>query len=63
MWEFDNYGDLYFEKAVDGFLDDLFREWTVSVCLHIDVTFGEMIVSGLFVTPLSLSNKIVSQRK
>ena len=29
MWEFDNYGDLYFEKAVDGFLDDLFKEWRV----------------------------------
>ncbi len=31
MWEFDNYGDLYFEKAVDGFLQDLFSKWKVRV--------------------------------
>ena len=28
MWDFDNYGDLYFEKAV-GFLGDLFSRWKV----------------------------------
>ncbi|XP_050310253.1 GATOR complex protein Iml1 isoform X3 [Anthonomus grandis grandis] len=27
MWDFDNYGDLYFEKAVNGFLSDLFMKW------------------------------------
>lgn len=27
MWEFDHYGDLYFEKAVSGFLKDLFERW------------------------------------
>ncbi|XP_064612475.1 LOW QUALITY PROTEIN: GATOR1 complex protein DEPDC5-like [Liolophura sinensis] len=37
MWEFDNYGDLYFEKAVDGFLKDLFAKWKEQNCLH-DVT-------------------------
>ena len=29
MWEFDNYGDLYFEKAAGGFLSDLFELWKV----------------------------------
>ena len=28
MWEFDSEGSLYFEKATDGFLADLFRKWT-----------------------------------
>ena len=37
MWEFDNYGDLYFEKAVDGFLVDLFSQWKELNCNH-DVT-------------------------
>ncbi|XP_049824160.1 GATOR complex protein Iml1 isoform X3 [Aethina tumida] len=27
MWDFDIYGDLYFEKAVNGFLSDLFMKW------------------------------------
>ncbi|KAF0301331.1 GATOR complex protein DEPDC5 [Amphibalanus amphitrite] len=27
MWDFDVYGDLYFEKAVNGFLSDLFNNW------------------------------------
>ncbi len=31
MWEFDVRGDLYFEKAVNGFLNDLFAKWKV-VC-------------------------------
>lgn len=30
MWEFDFLGDTYFEKAVDGFLVDLFEKWRVS---------------------------------
>ena len=30
MWQFDNYGDLYFEKTVHGYLIDLFRKWKVS---------------------------------
>ena len=29
MWDFDIYGDLYIEKAVDGFLTDLFAKWKV----------------------------------
>lgn len=31
MWEFSFLGDTYFEKAVDGFLVDLFEKWQVSV--------------------------------
>lgn len=27
MWDFDIHGDLYFEKAVNGFLSDLFAKW------------------------------------
>ncbi|KAF6203439.1 hypothetical protein GE061_001770 [Apolygus lucorum] len=27
MWDFDIHGDLYFEKAVNGFLTDLFQKW------------------------------------
>ncbi|BES97244.1 Protein of unknown function (DUF3608) [Nesidiocoris tenuis] len=27
MWDFDIYGDLYFEKMVNGFLTDLFQKW------------------------------------
>nr|XP_024217178.1 GATOR complex protein DEPDC5 isoform X3 [Halyomorpha halys] len=27
MWDFDIHGDLYFEKAINGFLADLFKKW------------------------------------
>lgn len=37
MWDFDLHGDLYFEKAVNGFLTDLFARWKEQKCLH-DVT-------------------------
>ncbi|XP_052240462.1 GATOR complex protein Iml1-like isoform X2 [Dreissena polymorpha] len=37
MWEFDINGDLYFEKAVNGFLTDLYAKWKEQNCLH-DVT-------------------------
>ena len=30
MWDYDINGDLYFEKAVNGFLFDLFAKWKVS---------------------------------
>ena len=26
-WDFDIYGDLYFEKAVNGFLSEMFAKW------------------------------------
>ncbi|XP_029971281.1 GATOR complex protein DEPDC5 isoform X3 [Salarias fasciatus] len=34
MWDFDIYGDLYFEKAVNGFLSDLFAKWKERNCSH-----------------------------
>jgi hypothetical protein len=37
MWDFDLNGDLYFEKAVNGFLTDLFAKWKDQNCCH-DVT-------------------------
>lgn len=37
MWDFDINGDLYFEKAVNGFLSDLFEKWLKFKCTH-DVT-------------------------
>lgn len=37
MWQFDIHGDLYFEKAVDGFLLDLTAKWKQFSCNH-DVT-------------------------
>ncbi|XP_057663602.1 GATOR complex protein Iml1 isoform X2 [Diorhabda carinulata] len=37
MWDFDIHGDLYFEKAVNGFLADLFMKWKKSGSNH-DVT-------------------------
>lgn len=37
MWHFDVNGDLYFEKAVNGFLSDLFEKWKRFNCNH-DVT-------------------------
>ncbi|OTF73684.1 DUF3608 domain-containing protein [Euroglyphus maynei] len=37
MWDYDINGDLYFEKAVKGFLSDLFNKWKTFNCSH-DVT-------------------------
>ena len=34
MWDHDSYGDLYFEKAVDGMLKELFQRWSRSGCAH-----------------------------
>ncbi|KAK2714585.1 GATOR complex protein Iml1-like isoform X3 [Artemia franciscana] len=34
MWNFDVFGDLYFERAVDGFLGDLFTRWKKEGCNH-----------------------------
>ncbi|XP_077296964.1 GATOR complex protein Iml1 isoform X2 [Arctopsyche grandis] len=34
MWDFDIHGDLYFEKAVNGFLADLFAKWKKYGCNH-----------------------------
>ncbi|XP_032596837.1 GATOR complex protein Iml1 isoform X4 [Drosophila grimshawi] len=34
MWDFDIHGDLYFEKAVNGFLTELFQKWKKLGCNH-----------------------------
>lgn len=39
MWDFDIHGDLYFEKAVNGFLADLFAKWKV-----IHVLFNSILI-------------------
>lgn len=37
MWLFDNYGELLIEKALNGYLHDLFELWNAKGCAH-DVT-------------------------
>lgn len=34
MWEFDFFGDLFFEKTVNGFLNELFGMWKDNNCNH-----------------------------
>jgi len=34
MWDFDMYGDLYFEKAVNGFLYEMFSKWQKTGASH-----------------------------
>ena len=38
MWDFDMHGDLYFEKAVNGFLYEMFRAWQDTGASH-EVTY------------------------
>lgn len=42
MWDFDIHGDLYFEKAVNGFLADLFQKWKVVVMKWIQLNLKEL---------------------
>lgn len=37
MWDYDINGDLYYEKAINGFLTDLFETWRRNDCSH-DIT-------------------------
>ena len=56
MWEFDHRGDLYFEKAIMGFMQELFSRWKdeTLVCNHNVVivlfsrTFYEASSIGMF---------------
>ena len=34
MWDFDMYGDLYFEKAVNGFLYEMCSKWQKTGASH-----------------------------
>lgn len=45
MWEYDINGDLYFEKAINGFLNDLFIKWKVLV--HFTQCPFELILTQL----------------
>lgn len=39
MWDFDIHGDLYFEKAINGFLADLFKKWKVGLMYFIVIFY------------------------
>lgn len=43
MWNFDFSGDLYFEKAIMGFLQDLFSKWKEK-----DINCNHQVVIVLF---------------
>lgn len=51
MWDFDIHGDLYFEKAVNGFLTELFAKWKKQGSNH-EVTI--VLFSRTFYTAKSL---------
>ncbi|KAK3094846.1 hypothetical protein FSP39_006992 [Pinctada imbricata] len=59
MWDFDFIGDKYFEKAVNGFLTDLFAKWKEQNCLH-DVTI--VLFSRTFYKAQSLDDFPVYMR-
>ncbi|XP_060764413.1 GATOR1 complex protein DEPDC5 isoform X7 [Neoarius graeffei] len=59
MWDFDIYGDLYFEKAVNGFLSDLFTKWKEKNCSH-EVTV--VLFSRTFYAAKTLDEFPESQR-
>ncbi|XP_062814922.1 GATOR1 complex protein DEPDC5-like isoform X1 [Anolis carolinensis] len=59
MWDFDIYGDLYFEKAVNGFLADLFTKWKEKNCSH-EVTV--VLFSRTFYEARSISDFPESHR-
>lgn len=48
MWDFDPYGDLYFEKCVNGFFPQLFEHWNKQHCAH-SITF--IVTSRLLLSP------------
>lgn len=51
MWDFDIHGDLYFEKAVNGFLTELFAKWKKQASNH-EVTI--VLFSRTFYTAKSI---------
>lgn len=59
MWDFDIHGDLYFEKAVNGFLLDLFQRWKKLGCNH-EVTI--VLFSRTFYAAHSLDEFPVEMR-
>ncbi|XP_067645950.1 GATOR complex protein Iml1 isoform X6 [Eurosta solidaginis] len=59
MWDFDIHGDLYFEKAVNGFLTELFHKWKKLGCNH-EVTI--VLFSRTFYAAKSLDEFPVHMR-
>ncbi|XP_055914582.1 GATOR complex protein Iml1 isoform X2 [Eupeodes corollae] len=59
MWDFDIHGDLYFEKAVNGFLTELFTKWNKLGCNH-EVTI--VLFSRTFYAAKSLDEFPVHMR-
>lgn len=51
MWDFDFNGDLFFEKAINGFLYELFTKWKELKVNH-DVSI--ILFSRTFYDPQSL---------
>uniref|UniRef100_A0A5S6R2F7 DEP domain-containing protein n=1 Tax=Trichuris muris TaxID=70415 RepID=A0A5S6R2F7_TRIMR len=60
MWEFDNQGDLYSEKCIDGFLPDLFKKWKEKSCSHF---VSIVLFSRWFYTPEAVNGSPDSVRK
>ena len=51
MWDFDMHGDLYFEKAVNGFLYEMFRAWQETGASHEVADFlGKNLITSSQVT-------------
>ena len=57
MWEFDFFGDLYFEKTVNGLLSELFGMWKENNCNH-EVTI--VMFSRTYYDALSLGTFLLS---
>lgn len=47
MWDFDHQGDTYYEKAVDGFLFDLFTRWKVKFSLKLRLAHLNQFCSNI----------------
>ncbi len=60
MWDFDIHGDLYFEKAVNGFLTELFAKWKKQGSNH-EVTI--VLFSRTFYTAKSLEEFPIHMRE
>ncbi|RKO93162.1 hypothetical protein BDK51DRAFT_18831, partial [Blyttiomyces helicus] len=62
MWEFDEDGDVFFEKCVHGFLPELFTKWkdlganhVVSIVLFARIFYTEQAAADVFEDPVPLS--------
>ncbi|XP_054266200.1 GATOR complex protein Iml1 isoform X3 [Macrosteles quadrilineatus] len=60
MWDFDIHGDLYFEKAVNGFLAELFQKWKKHGSNH-EVTI--VLFSRLFYSAVTIEDFPLHMRR